>query len=102
MTDTPIPPGGACCGGPVPAVRWIEVGGEMAGITGLDAVLEQLYLLERPPDAPDIGKELLDMIRMRNYIPPGTEKLYTEALIREYAAYCAARDSEQTKEESRS
>jgi hypothetical protein len=72
-------------------VRRVEVGGEPVGITGLDAVLEQLYLMGRQPQD-DVAAELLDMVRMRNYIPRGTEKMYATALLREYAAYCKQRE----------
>ena len=63
-----------------------------AGIVGLKRVFEQLYVMERKPKA-DVCDELLTMVKTRNYVPPSAEERYKAALLREYAVFCAFKET---------
>lgn len=83
--------GGQFCGCSLDArVRQIRIGDVLVGIVGLDDALKQLYSLDREP-RPETAAELLALIKARNYVAPGDEEDYREALLREYTAHWQAR-----------
>jgi len=61
----------------------------MSGMLGLDAIFADCLRSGRAADAL-LGEELVRRARQDNYIPPGAEKEFAEALLREYRAYCQA------------
>ncbi|MBC7334758.1 MAG: hypothetical protein H5U01_00585 [Clostridia bacterium] len=76
--------GCGCCG-PIPGVRVIEVKGDQVGLLGLDEILAEVRRLGLE-DEDRIKDELLARIKQRNYVTPGYEPAYREALWREYQA----------------
>ncbi len=79
-----------CCDGQDELVRQIKVEGVTVGLIGLDSVLEQLYLMGKGAEG-SVGDELLAMVEARNYVPGGAREKYKQALLREYASFCARR-----------
>ena len=82
----------ACCLPNVDSVTYFQVGPRRVaiGMTGLEKIFEQLFLLGRRPEEAN-NAELVSMARNFNYIPnhPGVEAEYGEALRKAYAAFCA-------------
>lgn len=75
--------GCTCCGAAVSGLRIIEVGGDRVGLLGLDDILAQTKMLGIK-DEVQIKEYLLARIKERNYVTPGFEDKYKEALWREY------------------
>jgi hypothetical protein len=76
---------GGCCSKPI--ARIIKVGKSEAGLVGLDQALRNAHMsgLENEQE---IQRSLLQWIKeFGNYIPPSTENIYKEALLREYRKY---------------
>ncbi len=82
---------GCCCEKNEP-IEQIGIGDDSIGLVGLSRIFEQLRALGRPPDE-SVEDELLLMVGARNYIPPRAENEYRFALRREYAKYCAKKES---------
>jgi len=74
-----------------PKVRMIQVAGGPVGIIALDEILEQLCAVSLPED--ELRLELLRAVKARNYVAPGLEGAYAEALWREFVAYRARREA---------
>jgi hypothetical protein len=83
-----------CCGGSDAEVTQVAIDdrGLTMGIVGLEQVFEQLHTMERKPEA-GVRDELLAMVKTRNYVPPSAEERYKTALLREYAAFCASKET---------
>ncbi len=75
----------SCCGKPLAKI--IKVGTFDAGIVGLEATLKNVYI-SGLNDEEQIKTELLRLVReLGNYISPGTESDYKDALLREYRKF---------------
>jgi len=83
-----------CCGGGDAEVTQVAIDdrGFTVGIVGLNPVFEQLYTMGRKSEA-EVRDELLAMVKTRNYVPPSAEERYKTALLREYAAFCASKET---------
>ena len=78
---------GSCCGRPIATI--IKVGDFEADISRLEAALQSVYVTGIE-DEEQIKSELLRWVKeFGNYISPGTEDKYKEALLREYKKYAA-------------
>jgi hypothetical protein len=64
-------------------VKKVNVGGLPVGIAQLDEIIEEVKNLGLK-DGEEIGKQLLKRVKVYNYVPPGTEGEYIDALLREY------------------
>ncbi|MDH7508912.1 MAG: hypothetical protein QHH00_05885 [Methanomassiliicoccales archaeon] len=64
-------------------VKKLNVGGFQVGIAHLDEIIEEVKNLGLR-DSGEIGKQLLKRAKIYNYIPPGAEGEYAEALLKEY------------------
>jgi len=74
------------CGSGIP-VQKVSVNGRVVTLIALPAIFEQLYQSgKRPGDG--TTRELLEVTRIYNPIPPEEEAAYAEALAREYEKYC--------------
>lgn len=74
------------CGSGIP-VQKVAVNGRVVTLIALPAIFEQFYQAgKRPGDG--TTRELLEMTRIYNPIPPEEEAAYAEALAREYEKYC--------------
>lgn len=63
--------------------RRVMVEGIPTGMAGLDELFAELAAAGRAPD-PSLGPELVRRAAEHNYIVPGHEEAYAEALLREY------------------
>ncbi len=75
----------SCCVKPIAKI--IRVRDFEAGIVGLDTAMQNVYELGLA-DEMQVKSELLRIVmRFGNYISPGTESDYQEALWREYRSF---------------
>ena len=83
-----------CCGGGDAEVTRVAIDdrGFTVGIVGLKQVFEQLHTMGQKAEA-GVCDELLAMVKTRNYVPPSAEERYKAALLREYAAFCASKET---------
>lgn len=66
--------------------RRVMVGRFMTGLVGLDEMFAELFAAGQVPD-PALGDELVRRAAAHNYITPGSEGEFAEALLREYRRY---------------
>lgn len=66
--------------------RQVKVGRFLTGLVGLDELFAELVEAGRSPDSL-LGEELIRRATEHNYIPPGSEGEFAEALLREYRRY---------------
>lgn len=64
-------------------VTQIRIGKFAIGIIGLDAALSEVVAANLPADAA-AARAILDRLQKSNYVAPGAESEYLEALLREY------------------
>jgi ribosomal protein L13 len=67
-------------------IRQVDVGGIVVGISMLDHILAEVREMELP-DEKEIGRELLQRVKIYNYIPASAEEKYRIALLQEYQKY---------------
>lgn len=67
-------------------IRQVDVGGIVVGISMLDHILAEVRGMELP-DEKEIGRELLQRVKIYNYIPASAEEKYRIALLQEYQKY---------------
>jgi uncharacterized metal-binding protein len=77
----------ACsCGSGIPVSKLI-IEGQSVSLIALPIIFQQFYeqgkLLGN-----GTARELLDTVKIYNPIPPGSEAVYAEALLREYSVFC--------------
>ena len=75
------------CGSGIP-VQTLEIDGQRVTLVALPLIFAQLREAGKAPDG-GAARELLDTVRIYNLVPPGAETRYAEALVREYAVFCA-------------
>ncbi len=69
----------ACCG--MKGLRMIRVGNNVVGLTGVNAILEALYIEGWSPDDEGLSQNIVARLRAAdNYITPSEESTYGEAL----------------------
>lgn len=78
----------SCC---VPRSRLIHIGGIKVG---LDEVLRQIYWTQAGADETTLAEALLQGIKANNYVAPGWEEAYKQALLREYRRFVALVEKE--------
>jgi len=78
------------CGSGVP-VNELLIGGETVGMQALPMIFQRFREMGRAPDT--AGEDLLQDVKIYNYVPPEAEASYREAVVREYAAFCARKES---------
>lgn len=66
--------------------RQVMVGRFLTGLVGLDEIFAELSEAGEAPD-PALGPELVRRVADHNYITPGSEGEFAEALLREYRRY---------------
>ncbi len=83
---------GTCsCGSGVP-IGEILIGGETVGLQALPMIFQRFREMGRAPDT--AGEDLLQDVKIYNYVPPEAEASYREAVVREYAEFCARKESQ--------
>jgi small redox-active disulfide protein 2 len=78
-------------------VTKIRVGKFIAGIVGLNEALSEAAAANLPPDEA-AARSIFDRLRKSNYVAPGAESEYLEALLREYRKHLGQRVAEPTAE----
>ena len=63
-------------------------GGFQVGIVNLENILKEVADLKLADDSA-IKKELLQRVKIYNYVPPAADNEYSEALLKEYKRQCA-------------
>ena len=76
---------GCSCGSAVP-IQKVDVDGRTVSLAALPLIFEQFHGAGKAPGA-EVTRELLDIVRIYNDVPDGTDQEYTAALAREYAAF---------------
>jgi hypothetical protein len=79
------------CGSGIP-VRKVMVDGQQVALVALPLIFEQFRESGKLP-SDGTAHELLDTVKIYNPIPAGAEATYTSVLLREYAAYCSAKEA---------
>ncbi|MGC2324337.1 MAG: putative zinc-binding protein [Terriglobales bacterium] len=74
------------CGSGV-AVNKVLIAGETVELLALPLIFQHCREKGRAPEA--AGEDLLQNVKIYNYVPPEAEASYREAIVREYAAFCA-------------
>ena len=88
MAGTPAPKTGAVCScqaGGLPVTQ-VQIDGDTVGLVALEPLFDQALTGGMTADDA-AGQELLQSVRLYNYIPPGAEAQYAEALSREFARF---------------
>jgi len=82
---------GTCsCGSGVPLNKVLIAGGTVE-LLALPLIFQHCRENGRKPQ--DAGEYLLQQVKIYNYVPPEAEASYGEAILREYAAFCARKES---------
>jgi uncharacterized metal-binding protein len=79
------------CGSGLP-VRIVMVEGKPVEIVALSLILEQFRETGKQPSK-KTAQEMLEMVKIYQPIPKEAESSFTEALLNEFSAYCAEKDS---------
>jgi uncharacterized metal-binding protein len=78
------------CGSGV-AVNKVLIAGEPVELVALPLIFQHCREKGRAPEA--AGEDLLQNVKIYNYVPPEAEASYREAIVREYTAFCAREES---------
>ena len=90
-TTDQAPQAGCACGSAIP-VQTVDVDGEAVPLAALPLIFEQFRGAGKAPGV-DVTRELLDIVRIYNDVPAGTDEAYTVALAREYDAFCRPKEA---------
>ncbi len=74
-----------CAADALRRIRQIEVNGIPTGITMLDESIREVKELGLT-DEREVRVALMKKVKIYNYIPPGVQEAYTDAIMREYHA----------------
>jgi len=78
------------CGSSIP-VRKVMIEGQQVTLIALPLIFEQFRLAEKQ-STDEMVRELLETVKVYNPIPTGAEEVYADALLREFAVYCAEKE----------
>ena len=78
------------CGSGV-AINKVLIAGKPVELVALPLIFQHCREKGRAPEA--AGEDLLQNVKIYNYVPPEAEASYREAMVREYAAFCAREES---------
>jgi uncharacterized metal-binding protein len=79
-----------CSCGSVAPVGNISIAGKSVPLRALPLIFQRLRETGRVPQS--AGEELLQVVKIYNYVPPALEAHYREALVREYSAFCTPKE----------
>jgi uncharacterized metal-binding protein len=86
VTTESAPQAACACASAIP-MRTVDVDGQPVPLAALPLIFEQLRGAGKAP-GPEVAKELLELVKIYNDLPVGTDEAYAAALGRDYAAYC--------------
>lgn len=72
-----------CAASALREVKYISMGEQQVGISQLDSILKEAGDAESRGE-PAVREELLRLVKIYNYVAPGAELAYEEALYAEY------------------
>lgn len=78
------------CGSGIP-VRKVMIEEQLVTLIALPLIFEQFRLSEKQ-STDEMVRELLETVKVYNPIPTGAEDAYADALLREFAVYCAEKE----------
>jgi len=78
----PQAPGGCGCG--AGGVRIVTIKGAQIGLNRLDAIIRSVKASGLKDEAA-VRRELMRLVRAVNYVPPGLDAAYEEAVWQEYS-----------------
>ena len=78
------------CGSGFP-VNKVLIAGETVELLALPLIFQ--HLREKGCAPEDAREDLLQHVKIYNYVPPEAEASYREAILREYAAFCGRKES---------
>ena len=91
VIEQPEPTEATCsCGSGIP-VRKMLIDGQPVTLIALPLIFDQFRQAGKCPSG-ETARELLDTVKIYNSIPSGLEGVYTQTLLAEFAAYCAAHE----------
>jgi len=67
--------------------RMLQIGGQPAGLLGLEELFSALYEEGLTPSQPEIQERLLNGVKQNNFVPKPAAQDYTNALMLEYHRY---------------
>ena len=67
--------------------RMLQIGGQPAGLLGLEELFSALYDEGLTPNHPEIRDRLLNGVKQNNFIPKPAKEEYTNALTMEFQRY---------------
>jgi len=74
-------------------IRQLIIGGNLTGLAHLDETLQEVYEM-KIQDEKKLKKELLEQVKIYNYVAPGAEEKYEQALFEEYQIFCKKKHME--------
>ncbi len=77
---------GCSCGSGIP-VKVLTIAGQSVEVVALPLIFDKLREARRVPSEA-VAQDLLEMVKVYNYVCPETEASWREVLVREFAAYC--------------
>jgi hypothetical protein len=80
-----------CSCGSAVAVNKVLIAGETVELVALPLIFQ--YCREKGFAPEDAGEDLLQKVKIYNHVPQEAEASYREAIVREYAAFCARKGS---------
>ncbi len=81
----------ACSCGSAAPVHKVVIAGETVELRALPRIFQQCRETGRTPE--EAGEYLLQNVKIYNYVSPEAEARYHEAIVREYATFCARTES---------
>jgi uncharacterized metal-binding protein len=78
------------CGSGIP-VQTVKVDGQEITLIALPLIFAQFHAAGKPPED-GTAAELMGTVKIYNPVPKDQEALYTEAVMREYRAFCQEQD----------
>jgi hypothetical protein len=85
-TPEAAPEAGCACASAIPVLE-VDIDGRMVPLAALPLIFDQFHGAGKAPGA-EVARELLEIVRIYNDVPRGSDETYTVALEREYAAFC--------------
>jgi len=83
----------ACsCGSAIP-IQKVDVDGRAVSLAALPLIFEQFHGAGKAPGA-EAARELLEVVKIYNEVPGGTDEEYSAALAREYATFYREKEAQ--------
>ena len=74
------------CGSGIP-VKMLRIAGTSREVVALPIIFERIRE-KHPSPGDDATKDLMEMVKVYNYVPPDEEVSWRETLVKEYEVYC--------------